>query len=364
MAWINPLAEEYQRRRFTRPDGDRYLRADAYRLAAPGTPEAKPPGWLDPSATRVRLKEAQEEEARERAAAEWNELEREVWDMRTLVGHLKSYLALSREAQRSTSLRTQADRALERFNRAYAHYFAEDKAGFNPNQSRAPKGDPDGGQWVRDAGRDGSLVTKPAAMRRGPSDKPLPLHLPLGKPAGPEVPRPRITIINNAQTGMSTVDGTTEKLRTTLEDVVNKLPDGSGSRYGTRVHTEFANAVRDQNLPGIGHAGVEQTFPLRQPYGSADSVRTDITLRDDSGEPIAIYDVKTGGATLTTGRVSELLRKSNANPAIPVIEMHVRRGLSLKARVRGPIESWIILMRVWRPGLPDIADLAEGEAPF
>src|SRR4051812_42986168 len=28
-------------------------RADAYRFAAPGTPEAKSPGWLDPSAKRV-----------------------------------------------------------------------------------------------------------------------------------------------------------------------------------------------------------------------------------------------------------------------------------------------------------------------
>src|SRR3954469_19531329 len=38
-----------------------YERQDAWRLAPPGTPEARMPGWLDPSATRVRLKEAQEE---------------------------------------------------------------------------------------------------------------------------------------------------------------------------------------------------------------------------------------------------------------------------------------------------------------
>jgi len=51
MAWIHPAAVEHRRKLFTR--------ADAYRFAAPGTPEAKMPGWLDPSATRVRLKEAQ-----------------------------------------------------------------------------------------------------------------------------------------------------------------------------------------------------------------------------------------------------------------------------------------------------------------
>jgi len=56
MTYFHPAAVEHRRKRFTR--------ADAYRFAAPGTPEAKPPGWLDPSMMRVRLKEAQEEEAR------------------------------------------------------------------------------------------------------------------------------------------------------------------------------------------------------------------------------------------------------------------------------------------------------------
>ena len=55
MSYVNPAWLEHQRT---------LQRADAYRFAPPGSPEAKPPGWLDPSATRVRLKEAQEEEAR------------------------------------------------------------------------------------------------------------------------------------------------------------------------------------------------------------------------------------------------------------------------------------------------------------
>src|SRR5947208_1634285 len=74
MTYFHPAWLEHQRKRFTR--------ADAYRFAAPGTPEAKPPGWLDPSATRVRLKEAQEEEARAQEAAEQEALEREVAALR------------------------------------------------------------------------------------------------------------------------------------------------------------------------------------------------------------------------------------------------------------------------------------------
>jgi hypothetical protein len=56
MAWIHPLAVEHRRKLYTRQD--------AWRLAPPGTPEAKMPGWLDPSMTRVRWREAQEAEAR------------------------------------------------------------------------------------------------------------------------------------------------------------------------------------------------------------------------------------------------------------------------------------------------------------
>jgi len=62
MAWIHPAAVEHRRKLYTRQD--------AWRLAPPGTPEAKMPGWLDPSMTRVRWKEAQEEEARVAIAAE------------------------------------------------------------------------------------------------------------------------------------------------------------------------------------------------------------------------------------------------------------------------------------------------------
>ncbi len=67
MTYFHPAWLEHQRQR--------YLRADAYRFAPPGTPEAKMPGWLDPSATRVRLKEAQEAKAPRQAEAAQEEFE-------------------------------------------------------------------------------------------------------------------------------------------------------------------------------------------------------------------------------------------------------------------------------------------------
>jgi len=47
MAYFHPAAVAHRRRL--------YMRHDAWRLAAPVTPQAKMPGWLDPSATRVLL---------------------------------------------------------------------------------------------------------------------------------------------------------------------------------------------------------------------------------------------------------------------------------------------------------------------
>jgi hypothetical protein len=199
-------------------------------------------------------------------------------------------------------------------------------------------------------------------MRRGPVDRlpSLPLHVPLGAPTGTEATRAKITISDNAQTGLSTIDETTEKLRKKLEDVVNNLPPGSGPRYGTKVHTDFANAVRAENLTGIGRGGVEQSFPDGAHYGDDDSIRTDIILRDASGEPIAIYDVKTGGAYLSASRVQELRTKVGAGPGVYVIEMHVLRGLSLKSLAQLGGDHWIIVLRLWDPSLPNIADLARG----
>ena len=59
---------------------------------------------------------------------------------------------------------------------------------------------------------------------------------------------------------------------------------------------------------------------------------------------IAIYDVKTGNAYLNAARVRELRAKTGAGPNVPIIEMHVRRKLSLKAHQTR--YSWVITLRL------------------
>ena len=176
MAWIDPRAEEYLRWRFTR--------ADAYRLAPPGSPEAKMPGWIDPSATRVRAKEAAEDEARARAAAEQDEFERELLALR----HDFAKLKLEYE--------------LRRFQQKYS-----------PNQPRVSAGNPDGGQWTSGGG---------VATRTRLADAQHQIAAPTGlilSDAGPDPVRPdaqyaqtRIAIDASALTGISRVDETTRAL--------------------------------------------------------------------------------------------------------------------------------------------------------
>ena len=121
MSYAHPIWLEGRRKYWTRPD--------AYRFAPPGSPEAKMPGWLDPWATRVRAKEAAEDAARARAAAEQEEFERELAELRDANARVRIMLA---------------DVKFELALRALGSKYSQ-------NQPRVPAGSPDGGQWTRGA---------------------------------------------------------------------------------------------------------------------------------------------------------------------------------------------------------------------
>ena len=77
-------------------------------------------------------------------------------------------------------------------------------------------------------------------------------------------------------------------------------------------------------------------------------------MKNDVGDVIAIYDVKTGGAELDARRVRELRAKTDVNLSVPVIEMHIQRGLSLKARTDNGHYFWVITLRLWNPWIRGI----------
>lgn len=197
------------------------------------------------------------------------------------------------------------------------------KANFDPNQPRVPAGNPDGGQWT-DVG--GEQATDFSAVRRSS----------------------RVSIdYSEALTGISTIDDTTKALSKTLSwtmENVDFIPTWSPQQYGTAVHVLFGTTVRFQRLPGIGFNDVEHS--LGGEYGERGSIRTDVVLRNDADDVIAIYDVKTGGAMLTAARVRELRTKTGVGPNVPIIEMQVARALKLKGRIDAQLSIGAVMARL------------------
>lgn len=109
------------------------------------------------------------------------------------------------------------------------------------------------------------------------------------------------------------------------------LPEMSPQRYGIAVDVAFGLAVKSANLPGVGD--IERSFSLEDSdprYGLADTVRTDITLRNIQGDIIAIYDVKTGDEQMSRARADRLREITRAAPGTPVFELNIVRGPSRK----------------------------------
>jgi Phage portal protein len=175
---------------------------------------------------------------------------------------------------------------------------------YDPEEPRVPKHSPGGGEWTNDDG------------------------------SAPGAQYAQVNVQNNAKTNNPTVDRTTNILLQSLARVHALAGDGSGPWYGILVHLLFARHVRSQNLRGIGSDGVEQSFSLGDiaDYGEDGTVRVDVYQRDESGKIIAIWDVKTGGAVLTGVRVKELREQAGVGSDVPVIELHLTRGATLKAR--------------------------------
>jgi len=231
-----------------------------------------------------------------------------------------------------------------------------------PDQPRVPAGNGrPSGQWTRDGVGDAetpALSSRSRAEHEGASDiessigsdadlsdshESTKFSVTLRQPSQPDQvlsdanPDPikpgeqyaQIAIAKVPHTGDSRIDTTTDTLLETLAMIDAGIPRGVGPLYGTALHVAFANAVRALNLPGIGTEGVEQSFSLVDvaKYGAAGTIRTDVALWDDAQKNvIAIYDLKTGGATLSGGRVRELMSRVPGGANAIVFEIRADRN--------------------------------------
>lgn len=78
------------------------------------------------------------------------------------------------------------------------------------------------------------------------------------------------------------------------------------------------------------HTKMLRPHLVAQYYGAKGSIRTDVVLRDDTNNVIAIYDVKTGDATIGAARAAELRAKTGAGPNVPIIELQAIHGVTRK----------------------------------
>lgn len=226
--------------------------------------------------------------------------------------------------------------AAHNFQRACNKFAAQLEHRYRPDQPRVPAGNPDGGQWTTDPRI--AVPSMPDPQTSAPVGKPQTLA-PIMSDANPDLLIPgaqyaqtEIRINPGALTGISTIDDTTKTLTNMLArtvDAIDYLPDYTPQKYGIVVHTAFAGAVLLGRLPGIGAGDVETTFGGDY-YGAENSVRTDVVLRNEVGDIVAIYDVKTGNAGITPSRAAELRAKTGTGFNVPIIELNIRRGVIRK----------------------------------
>jgi hypothetical protein len=221
---------------------------------------------------------------------------------------------------------------------------------YNPDQARVPAGNRDDGKWTNgsragsetpsvsvsspvagatDASVDAvaSISERPtryAALETGTATDETggaqPNHRQGVRYAGTSV-----EIDASALTGIDNIDETTKRLAKILArslDEVGLVP--GAQRYGRAVHWEFAFNVFFEGIRGISPVDIERSFSLPPGYPSAKTtVRPDVVLRNDIGDIIAIYDVKTGDEGLRRARRAELRAATGVDRTVPIIELRV-----------------------------------------
>jgi len=99
--------------------------------------------------------------------------------------------------------------------------------------------------------------------------------------------------------------GSTSDLLSTLAAKAQvTVGEGSGPVYGTAVHSGFAAEI---NALGGSNLSTEISYLDGEvvPYGTTGSVRLDV-VEGDILEPQAVFDLKTGTATLTPARIMQI----------------------------------------------------------
>jgi hypothetical protein len=248
--------------------------------------------WVNPYSQRKQrwrwirpLEEVKAQETAERQA-----LQREIFELRRECDELKREFAGRRAAglREAEALRRKSDLAWDQFFRTFKRYAEQQKAGFDPDQPRAPKGDPDGGQWTRDAGKEGddhARSTDISAQRRiGPR--------PIGTPAQ----HLRLDIANaRAREAIAR----TQQLDPHWRPASLMSRDNPTDMEAVIRAKEAERREADARFLALSRAGHDDSFPRRDAATTSDILRAEV-----GGIRMPGDDKDT--RTVTPGRFEEL----------------------------------------------------------
>ena len=82
---------------------------------------------------------------------------------------------------------------------------------------------------------------------------------------------------------------------------------GSGAAYGNKVHATFSKLANNLSVDGYTiRTEVSYLNGKIVPYGTKGSARIDAALYDSHGQLVHAYDLKTGGASLSTNQIRHI----------------------------------------------------------
>jgi len=112
----------------------------------------------------------------------------------------------------------------------------------------------------------------------------------------------------------------TSKLTDAATGVLNKMGAGKGAVYGTKAHSAFAKAVNGMKI-GDNVIKTEVSYLNGQvvSYGTKGSARIDAGLFDKNGKLLQVFDLKTGGAKLTSKQVQHIQTQTRSQVTVTEI---------------------------------------------
>jgi hypothetical protein len=119
------------------------------------------------------------------------------------------------------------------------------------------------------------------------------------------------------------IDAVKKELEELAAVVAETVGEGKGRFYGTEVHSEFKKVIDALEMKDVF---TEKSYLAGEAakYGTKDSIRADLVV-GPLKEPMAVFDLKTGNASLSATRVRQIQSQLPGGRNVPVIEIRPGR---------------------------------------